>query len=117
MFDAREIHRATVTDGGSSTDLLGHVPTVGYMVSVYASKGLILPVSQFTPELVTEYAANHQEILAREDHYLGTWIDSGRVYLDIALRVDRLEEALELGRRHRQLAVFDLETFETVEVI
>jgi hypothetical protein len=115
-MNVQAIHETTLATGGSSTDLLGATPAKGYMVSVHPQHGLIVPVSQFTPELIAEYVANQIERLHFEDHYLGTWIDSGRVYLDIALRVDRLEEALELGRRHNQLAVFDLETFESVEV-
>ena len=106
-MDATQVFTETIDNGGSSTDLLGNHPTTGYMVSTYARHGLVVPVSQFSPELVSEYLANHVELLGRDDHYLGTWIDSGRVYLDISLRVDSLEEALELGRRHRQLAVFE----------
>jgi len=116
-MDARKIHAATLADGGSSTDLLGSEPVKGYMVSIYQAKGLIVEPEDFTPELVSEYVANHVEILGREDHYLGTWTDAGNVYLDISLNVADLIEALAIGRRHRQIAIYSVEEQESIKVI
>jgi hypothetical protein len=35
-------------------------------------------------------------------------LDQGKVYLDVSVVVDSLDQALRLGRLHSQVAVFDL---------
>ena len=116
-MDAATLHADTLANDGATIDLLGHSPSTGYQVSPYAKHGLIVRLADFSPELITEYISNHVEILGREDHYLGTWIDAGWVYLDISLNVQGLIEALAIGRRNRQIAIWSNEEFTAIEVI
>jgi len=116
-MNVQTIYEDTRANGGSSTDLLGKSPTTGYMVSIYPGRELSLYEEDFTPYAIANYIANHVEVLAREDHYLGTWNTNGLIYLDIALNVPKLEEALSLGLRHRQLAVFSVEENASIGVV
>lgn len=71
-----------------------------------------------TTEQISEYIKESSAILAGSDSCIGGWEYKGRYYLDISLLVPKeigLEEALEMGRRHGQLAIFDLETGTEIE--
>lgn len=42
--------------------------------------------------------------------FVGLWVNAGRVYIDISERVERLGDALRIGRERGQKAVFDWAT-------
>ena len=62
---------------------------------------------------VVSYASKHDEIKA-----LGGWFNSknGQFYYDAVIIVDSLEEALKLGRENGQIAIFDLNTMQEIEL-
>lgn len=62
---------------------------------------------------VVAYAAKHQEINA-----LGGWYNSKnkKYYFDAVIIVDSLEEAIRLGRENGQLAIFDLNNMQEIEL-
>jgi hypothetical protein len=49
---------------------------------------------------------------------MGAWLDdtSNLVYLDVSINTKSKEKALELGHKHNQLAIFDLNNFETIRL-
>lgn len=98
----------TVCKGGATVSLLGVTPTSGYAVSCHPDRGLCLPLSSFDAQTLINWISDHAELLGREDLYVGTWVDCGWVYVDITTVLEDQEEALAAGRRHDQLAIFDL---------
>ena len=62
---------------------------------------------------VIAYANKHPEINA-----LGGWYNSknNKFYFDAVIIVNTLEEAVELGRANDQLAVFNINTLEEIEL-
>ena len=58
------------------------------------------------------------KLLKRSKAHLGAWWDSetNNLFLDISLVVDDLEEAKQLARDNEQLAIYHLDTGETIDV-
>jgi hypothetical protein len=100
-------------DGGFSLSITGNTPHDGAMVSIYPQyERQLATVSESD---IAQYLFDHLDVLSLPGHYLGAWIDSGTVYLDVSINAP-LDKALDLARRYSQLAVFDLATFESVYV-
>jgi hypothetical protein len=46
--------------------------------------------------------------------HLGAWVDDGTVYLDCSLILDNLADAIAIGEKNEQLAIFSFETMESI---
>lgn len=72
--------------------------------------------NSFGPEglaKVVDYVAAHADVNA-----FGGWYDSesGLYYYDATIIVNDLQEAIELGRKNGQLAIFDLARLEEIRL-
>jgi hypothetical protein len=67
---------------------------------------------------VKSYVRAHWDQIKAPHNYLGGWKDetTGKVYLDISTVIDDLNQAKELARKANQLAIYDLEKNETIEM-
>lgn len=76
--------------------------TSGYAVAVADTQNSFGPEGLAT---VVKYVENHPEVNA-----FGGWYNSenGKYYFDATVIVDSLEEAKEIGRINKQIAIFDL---------
>jgi fructokinase len=84
--------------------------TSGYSVAVADTQNSF---GNYGAAKVVSYANNHSEIKA-----LGGWYNSknGQFYYDAVIIVDSLEEALKIGRENNQLAIFDLNNMQEIEL-
>src|SRR5690606_36021399 len=82
-------------------------------VSVYPQLGEVIDGPP-TRGQIEEFVRKHWRLLQRPENSIGTWYNEadGKTYLDISRTVSSLDEALELGKKHRQIAIFDLNRFE-----
>lgn len=82
----------------------------GYMVSLqgYEKK---CRTDEETEKAITE---NMEIIQGLDGAYLGAWIDEGIIYIDISILVENKEDALELGKVNNQLAIYDLQSNESI---
>jgi hypothetical protein len=100
------VMEATAELGGASASLSGALPPAhGYMV---AEEGCEEVVDTLTAEVLGEYVSTFADLLADDRHYLGTWVDHGRTYVDVSEWVDDERLALGLARGRRQLAIYSL---------
>lgn len=66
-----------------------------------------------------EYVNDHITLLAHEDFVLGGWEHEGKFYLDVAKLLPKDKhtkvEAIAYGVERQQLAIYDLETGDTID--
>lgn len=110
LADVNARHAQT---GGSSTNLVtgkAVSPQEGrYLVSPFEDRQLVLDQAPTDDELAA-FADKNTDLLSKPGHNLGTWFDSEgkKHYIDVAIANNDLETALELGRQHKQKAIYDL---------
>lgn len=110
---ARSLHRQLARCGGFTLDHRSHRPlTAGVSVGADPSATLRMPWPHWDHHVVAAWVHRHRERRRHDDLHLGGWLDPHRaeVWLDL-VRVfpeHARDEALEVGRRHRQHAVFDI---------
>lgn len=129
---AQHIAALTMANGGATWNLIDGdlAGRPYYAVSVFPERGKVIPLgpcAEILPELpatgaaladeVERFARANQDVLVSDSHVsIGTWVHEGNVHLDLSVTVPSLQQALSLGARHGQQAVFDLQHFEDIPV-
>lgn len=84
----------------------------GFMCSI--KDILIVDKKDFNVKLLKSLVKKEFELLKNSKNYLGTWIDEGKVYIDISSNFSNLDEALKVAGENKQLAIFDLQKMESI---
>lgn len=110
-------------DGGATFNLSGVTPTTGFCASPYPDVSKVFTsASEVDFDALTNFIDNaqtaHPDILSDKETYIGVWNDpkDGKIYVDVSKRYDTAEEARTACENHDQIAFFDLNMFESVEV-
>ena len=114
-------------DGGATIALSSEyeitTPTTGFCASPYPEHSKMFDKAQdVTFESMMEFMnvvrQDDRNILEQEDTYIGLWNDpeTGKVYLDISKRYHTSKEARIACEDNDQIAYFDLQLFESVDV-
>lgn len=106
--------------GGSSTNLVTGQDLGGtdnYTVSVFKSREKTFKQAPTEADLRKYVEANY-DLLADPQNILGTWYSRADKlhYVDVSRTVRDLATALDLGRKHKQQAIFYLGTFDEIPV-
>jgi hypothetical protein len=101
-------------NGGITISLEGDRPSKGFVYSPDKNTETKIPVENFSPADIDAFVDKHIEALSQAGNHLGIWEDNGIMYLDVSRVEENLDTALKGADASDQLAVFDLEKFETV---
>ena len=78
----------------------------GYMVSLEGAESQAKSDDYNAIEKAIE---EKQEIIQDRDNlYIGLWLDGGIMYIDLSINIKDKVEALEFGKKNKQLAIYDL---------
>lgn len=98
-------------------------PTTGFCASPYPEHSKVFNNSkevnlQGVLEFIDNIEKIDKDIFSQDETYIGLWNDpvTGKVYLDISKRYHTAEEASIACEQNDQIAYFDLQTFESVDV-
>jgi GNAT superfamily N-acetyltransferase len=111
---ASDIQQFTREWGGLSISMVdGHMPTKGYMVSKPPEFGKIVDEADFFdpikgPKILSQYMREQKADLATGKNYLGTWLNEGKIYLDVSENIMDRAEATSLGAQRNQLKIWDV---------
>lgn len=104
-------------------DYTAVVPTTGFCASPYPEHSKVFESSKDVDiGAILDYLSSIEEkdasIFSDDETYLGLWNDpkTGKVYLDISKRYHTAEEARIACEKNDQIAYFDLQTFQSVDV-
>lgn len=111
---ASTIQQFTRDWGGLSISMVdGSMPTTGYMVSKPPSFGKVVDEADFFdpvkgPKILSQYMREQKSDLATGKNYLGTWLNGGKVYLDVSENILDVGKATRLGRERDQIKIWDV---------
>jgi hypothetical protein len=90
----------------------GETPTKGWAVSLAGNETIYEELPSYDDLTLDVLGKLH----AQHDHplYLGGWYDNGHYYLDISRIIDDYSEAMAIASENNQLAIYNLETGESV---
>lgn len=76
----------------------------GFMVSLYGTEYKTNDKKEVL-EKVSEYISNIQN---KKGLYVGVWLDNGYYYVDYSINILDRVEALEFGRKNKQISIYDI---------
>ena len=87
-----------------------------YAVSLYPDLGVVLDGKEILMDLLLRVVVDNQALLQDPRVSVGTWFDGdgNKTYLDISATIPNRQQAIELGKRYNQIAIFALDTFEEI---
>ena len=107
------IYDETLKNNGASYNLDNVAPTKGFMVATFGNE-LVINQKDFTKEILKNFIESKLELLQNKNYCVGTWMDDGKVYLDISENIKNKNKAIFKGKINKQIAIFDLSSFESV---
>jgi hypothetical protein len=94
-------------NGGSYNITTGESnPTDGYMVSL-PNNELIINAYDLCATVLKEYIIDNADKLSENDVFVGLWIDNGKAYLDVSVKINDIETACYTGIIYNQKAIYD----------
>lgn len=106
----------TRAKGGVTIDLEGDQPSEGYAYAPSKDTEKPIPADKLTPEDIDSYIDAHYDELSQEGNHLGMWTEGDNVYLDVSQVGPPDASTIEKAQGANQLAVFDLKTFDTIDI-
>jgi hypothetical protein len=107
------IYSKTIENQGSSFNLLGETPDKGYMVS-YSGAERKVNVLEFNQMHVEQFIRANLSHLYELGAYIGTWVDTDVVYIDLSANIGSLDEALKFASDNGQLAIYDVQSGKSI---
>jgi hypothetical protein len=87
--------------------------TDNYAVSIYPDRAQILDGVDF--DRVEEFIASNHDLLDNPENSFGAWTHDGKVYMDVVATVPDVAQAVELGKQHNQIAIWDLKNAREIQ--
>jgi hypothetical protein len=121
MSNLINFRNAIINNGGASYNLLNGEfnPDNGYMVSIKDHE----QVSRFNTlnlqHEIARYIRSKADILISglsEDKFIGAWIEDDNLVLDVSIKVNSLDDALQIGKENEQRAIFDCNNSVTINL-
>jgi hypothetical protein len=100
---------AVIRDSGASYNLVTSElnPSEGFMVSRIGHEKQVPYNPDSIRNDVAEYVKEKIGLLLEDDAYLGAWVSSGVLYLDISDLIYNRDAAVILGEHRQQQAIYD----------
>ena len=117
MNNIQKILNTTKRNGGCSMNpVTGEVPTSGYMVATNPDFEKRLPRINYAD--IEAYAAEHDALFSapKSFMFLGTWKHNGITMLDVSMRFEGKQAALDFAKVGGQLAIYDIAKQIDIEV-
>ena len=112
MVNVKEI----IKQGGATLTSSLEVANIneGYMVSILGYE------KKFDCEDVTNinnYILDLQnKIGSKEGYYIGLWVFKNEVYVDISINIIDKSDALEFGKKNKQISIYNIENGSTIDI-
>lgn len=96
-----------IKNGGATLNKAGEAVNFGSGYQVSKKDCYILNINN-TAEVLN--AINKLLNTIKADEFAGIWIEDGKAYIDISIKIDFLPDALKLGKELKQISIFDWNT-------
>lgn len=84
----------------------------GFMVSLEGQEKKIIKSN--IEEIKKEIEEKRKFIENKKGLFIGLWLEDNYIYIDISIYIENKTEALEIGKKNNQLAIFDLKNKDSL---
>lgn len=118
--EVKELIKKAIEKGGFTIDKTGKAPNVksGYIVSDFGKEKTyfindINDMRQLEKDIITYF----EDIQNSDGANVGLWLDNDILFLDISRIYQNKKEALKIGKKNRQLAIYDIKNDKSINII
>lgn len=88
-----------------------------YAVSLYPERSVVISGHFVPDDLLRRFVEGNQDLLADPRHSIGIWYSAAleAIYLDVSATLPDQQEAIALGERYNQEAIYDLARDEVID--
>lgn len=97
----------------------GEAPKSGYVTAFSKATECVLDAAfgiECLAGLLAQFCMYHDDLLCREEYFVGAWINEGKLYLDVVKVYQSREEALAVAAGAQQTAIYDVVNKECIRV-
>lgn len=111
-----DIYDLAKANGGITIDLGGHQPKDGYAYAPDKTTETKIAADKFTQKDVDDFIDKHRALLSKDGNNFGCWYEDGYYFLDVSRVGEASAETIEEAQKNEQLGIFDLRTFDTINI-
>ena len=104
---AYPVYKKTLEVSGCSLNLSNEAPVTGYMVSLKGYEARV-PLLDFNSGHVDQFIRNNLKLLYNRKCFIGTWIESDIVFIDISMNLQNKRASLAFAQDNGQIAIWDV---------
>ena len=109
-----------IKKGGFTIDKNGNTPNVkkGFIVSDYGKEKTYFIDDKIDMMRLEKDFTSYIELVEKEkDAFIGGWIEGNIFFLDISRIYTNKKEAIKIGKKNKQLAIYDIEKDASIELV
>jgi hypothetical protein len=97
----------TVVNKGATMNLVTRQTNwnKGYFVAL--PSGIVIGLNDSPMQAIKDFSEANKELLMHSNKSLGSWIDKGKLYLDVSELILDKRQAIQLAYSRNQLAIYD----------
>ena len=126
LGNLKQFVQNTLSNNGCSYNLITTEinPNKGYMVAIPEKELIIANFDKLTEKALQYKVAEFIKVNALiliggtvdENYFIGSWVDNNKLYLDISVNVSIKNEAEFLGRKYKQIAIWDCANLTSINL-
>lgn len=114
--DTKKLIDEIVRNGGATlnTELENANLNGGYMVSMAGYETVISLDELKDYKQVEKILIEYKKLARKNKAFVGAWVNENKLYLDLSKNYKRLGNAIKIGKKNNQLAIFDINNLEEI---
>ena len=114
--DTKKLIDEIVQNGGATlnNELENANLNGGYMVSMVGHETIISLEDLKDYKQVEKTLIEYKKLARKNKAFIGAWINNNKLYLDLSKNYKRLGNAMKIGKKNNQLAIFDINNLEEI---
>ena len=114
--DTKRLINEILKNGGATlnTELENANLKNGYMVSMAGYETVISLEDLKDYKQVEKILIKYKKLARKKGAFIGAWINENKLYLDLSKNYKRLGNAMKIGKKNNQLAIFDINNLEEI---
>lgn len=114
--DTKNLINEIVKNGGATlnTELQNANLNNGYMVSMVGYETVIALDELKDYKQVEKTLIEYKKQARKNNAFIGAWINENKLYLDLSKNYKKLGNAIKIGKKNNQLAIFNIEKLEEI---
>ncbi len=115
MGNLKQFIADTLKNNGATYNLnTGEInPSEGFFVGLNGM-GETVGIDKPINGVIQKFVLENSNLLSNREFFVGSWIEDDKLFLDIVVKVDDKQAAIDIGKDNKQIAIYDANKKEVI---